>query len=118
MYYKRKHWLLRLRNIKLLDKINSDKPVEYRSLDVSILNGLVLEKILSLDPQDKSCVTFSPDSEELIGKCDSDNSYVAFFLNSTKIDQVVSDFGNTAVFERCQCSRVLKFHQLRTILLS
>jgi uncharacterized protein (DUF1015 family) len=90
MYYKRKHWLLRLRNIKLLEKINSDKPIEYRSLDVSILNGLVLEKILSLDPQDKSCVTFCPDSEELIGKCDSDNSYLAFFLNSTKIEQVVS----------------------------
>jgi len=90
MYYKRKHWLLRLRNIKLLDKINTGKPIEYRSLDVSILNGLVLEKILSLDPLDKTCVTFSPDTEELIGKCDSDNSYVSFFLNPTKIEQVVS----------------------------
>ena len=49
MYKDKKYWLLRLKNIKILDKIINDKPREYRPLDVSILNYIVLKKILGLE---------------------------------------------------------------------
>jgi uncharacterized protein (DUF1015 family) len=90
MYNDDRFWLLRLKNIKVIDKVIIDKPLEYRRLDVSILNALILKKTLKLDLEDKSKILFIPEKEELIGRVDKDNSYIAFFLNPTKIDQIVS----------------------------
>lgn len=90
MYHNKKYWHIRLRNVKILDKMISDKPREYRSLDVSILNYIVLKDILKLDLDDKQIITFNPHAEELIEKVDSDTSYIAFFLNPTKIQQIVT----------------------------
>jgi len=90
MYKDKKYWLLRLKNIKILDKEIHDKPKEYRSLDVSILNHMVLKKILGFSPQDKENLSFTPQIDELIERVDNDNSYVAFFLNPVKIQQIIS----------------------------
>jgi len=49
MYSDKKYRLLRLKNIKILDRMINDKPLEFRSLDVSILNYIVLKKILGID---------------------------------------------------------------------
>ena len=90
MYYNKKYWLMRLKNIKILDKILNDKPPEFRSLDVSILNSVVLKKILGLDLEDKKILTFSPHADELIGKVDSNTTSIAFFLNPVKVQQIIS----------------------------
>ncbi len=90
MYKDKKYWFLRLKNIKILDKIINDKPREYRLLDVSILNYIVLKKILKLDLDDKKIITFSPNVEELIEQVDQDNNRAAFFLNPVKIQQIMS----------------------------
>lgn len=90
MYKDKKYWFLRLKNIKILDKIISDKPREYRQLDVSILNYIVLKKILKLDLDDKKIITFSPNVEELIEQVDQDNNRAAFFLNPVKIQQIMA----------------------------
>lgn len=90
MYWNKKQWLLRLRNVKILDKKIADKPKEYRSLDVSILNYIVLKEILSLDLEDKDLITFNPHAQELMEKVDSDTRYMAFFLNPTKMQQIIS----------------------------
>ena len=90
LYKDKKYWLLRLKNIKILDKELNDRIKEYRSLDVSILNHLVFNRILGLDLTDKGNLIFSPDAEELIEKADSDNSYLTFFLNPVKIQQIIS----------------------------
>ena len=89
MYYEKRFWLLRLKNVKILDKEILDKPKEYRSLDVSILNSIVFGKILGLAFDDKEVFTYSPDAEELIKKVDDNDKYVAFFLNPVKIEQVM-----------------------------
>lgn len=83
-------WLLRLRNSRILDKLIPDKPKEYRSLDVSILNAIVLKKILGINLDDRSVLTFHPDADELIEKVTKDNSYVAFLLNPVKMEQIMS----------------------------
>jgi len=90
MYTGNKFFLLRLKNVKMLDKMLSDKPPAYRSLDVAILNILVLKNILKLDLEDKSRITFSSNTEDLLGEVDNDNTCIAFLLNSTKIEQIVS----------------------------
>lgn len=90
MYKERNYWLLRLKNVKILDKIITDKPSDYKSLDISILNYIILEKILGLDLADKERLTFSHNSSELIGATDSDSSCIAFFLNPVKSEQITS----------------------------
>ena len=90
MYKDKRYWLLRLKNIKIPDNLLGDKPKEYRSLDVSILNHIVLKKILGLDAQNKENIKFSPSAEELIEQADSGSSYIAFFLNPVKIGQIIS----------------------------
>ncbi len=90
MYNSKRHWLLRLRNIKVLDKLMVDKPVEYRNLDTAILNATVLERILNLNLEEKKELTFSADTEELIHAADNDSTLVVFFLNPTKVDQITA----------------------------
>jgi len=90
MYKDKKFWLLRLKNVRTLDKIITDKPKVYRSLDVSILNYIILKMALSLDIEDKQNIEFNHNSEELIEKCNADKSNIAFFLNPVKIEQIMS----------------------------
>ena len=90
MYKDKTYRLLRLKNIKILEKMISDKPPDFRSLDVAILNHLVLKNILELDLENKDRLSFSPHSEELIEKVDNSISHVAFFLNPVKIQQIIS----------------------------
>jgi uncharacterized protein (DUF1015 family) len=90
MHNANKFWLLRLKNVKALDKILSDKPAEYRSLDVSILNTIVLKNILSLNLEDKSRLTFSADTAFLFKEVARNNSCIAFLLNPPKMEQIVS----------------------------
>ncbi|MDD5347236.1 MAG: DUF1015 domain-containing protein [Candidatus Omnitrophica bacterium] len=90
MHADSRFWLVRLRNVKVLERLMSDKPAEYRALDVAILNALVLEKIFKLDLLDKRSLTFSAQTEELLSTVKNDPAAIAFFLNPTKIDQIVN----------------------------
>lgn len=90
MYKSGKYRLLRLKNIKMIDKFISDKPKEYRALDLAILNHIILNKILGLSPDGKLNVDFVPDAEEVIMRTDADSLAVGFFLNPVKIEQMMS----------------------------
>ena len=86
----KKYFLLRLKNIKILDKLIADKPKEYRTLDVSILNYLVFKNILKLDLDCLEGIKYSPDCAELINEVDADPLRIAFFLNPVKMGQIIS----------------------------
>lgn len=90
MYKDKKYCLLRLKNIRILDKMISDKPKVYRSLDISILNHIILEKILGVDLENKDNLRFSPKADEFIEAVDNNPLYIAFFLNPVKIQQIIS----------------------------
>ena len=90
MYHGGKYRLLRLKNVKILDRMLNDKPAQLRPLDVSILNYIVLKKALGIDLEDKEVLTFGPNANELIEKVDSGDSYIAFFLNPVKVQQIIS----------------------------
>ena len=90
VYKDKKYFLLRLKNIKILDKLLADKPKEYRALDVSILNYLVFKNILKLDLDCLKDIKYSPDCAELINEVDTDPFRIAFFLNPVKMEQIIS----------------------------
>lgn len=90
MYKDKAYWLLRLKNVKILDKMIADKSGEYRALDVSILNYLVLKNALGLDLDDKERLTFSPNANELIESVDNHPSWIAFFLKPVNTKPIIS----------------------------
>jgi uncharacterized protein (DUF1015 family) len=45
---------------------------------------------LGLDLEDKANITFSPNSDELIGEVDNNDSLIAFFLNPVKVEQLTN----------------------------
>lgn len=90
MYKDQKYWLIRLKNIKILERIISDKPPEFRRLDAAILNYIVFEKILGLSWDDRETITYSHETEEVLRKADEDSAYVVFLLNPVKIKQITT----------------------------
>jgi uncharacterized protein (DUF1015 family) len=90
VYKEKKYYLLRLKNIKILDKVISGKPKEHRTLDISILNYMVLKKILGIDLEDKENLKFSPFAQDFIKEADNNPLNIAFFLNPVKIQQIIS----------------------------
>lgn len=90
MYREKKFWLLRLKNTRILDKIITDKQKEYRLLDVSILNCMILNRALGLDIENKEKIVFNHNPDELIEQVDDQNCAIAFFLNPAKTQQIMS----------------------------
>jgi len=90
VYQQRKYRLLRLKNVKILNKVMSDKPDAYRTLDVSMLNAIVFKEILGFSPENNPDITYSPNAEELIERVDSDDSCLVFFLNPVRMQQIIA----------------------------
>ncbi|MFH0918370.1 MAG: DUF1015 domain-containing protein [Candidatus Omnitrophota bacterium] len=90
LYKDKKYFLLRLKNVKMLDKLIADKPKEYRVLDVAIFNYLVLKNILKLDLNNLPDIKYSPNPYELIDQVDGNPFNVACFLNPVKIQQIIN----------------------------
>ncbi|MFH0855209.1 MAG: DUF1015 domain-containing protein [Candidatus Omnitrophota bacterium] len=90
MYKDKKYWLLRLKNIKILDKALGDKPKEYRSLDVAILNHIILKDILGYDSAGKNNLKYSAYSDDFIEAQDQEPLSISFFLNPVKMEQIIA----------------------------
>jgi len=90
MYKDKHYWLLRLKNVNTLDKLIADKPKEYRTLDVSIINYLVFKDSLGLDPANLPGIKYSPDATEFINAVNEDPKKIAFFLNPVKMEQIIA----------------------------
>ena len=90
MYRQKRCWLLRLKNVRILDKLIADKPKEYRWLDAAILNYLIFKNIFGLDPDNLKGLTYSPQAGQFIKEADEDHAKIAFFLNPVKIEQIMA----------------------------
>jgi uncharacterized protein (DUF1015 family) len=85
-----KYWLLRLKNIKILEKMIPGKPKESPTLDAAILNTIVFRHILGFDPEEKGVISYSQNAEEFISATEADSAFIAFFLNAVKIEQIIA----------------------------
>lgn len=91
MYKNKRYWLLRLKNIKTLDKLMPDRPKPYRLLDVAILNTIIFKNIMGMEhPEQSPDLSFNPNPEIFISAVDKDPDKIAFFLNPVKIEQIIS----------------------------
>jgi uncharacterized protein (DUF1015 family) len=84
-----------LKDRALVDSVSSDKSDAWKSLDVSVLHTLILEKLLAID--DKSLASgahleYVKDSggavDKSIDEVDSGRKQVAFFMNPAKMKQL------------------------------
>ncbi len=89
-----KYVLLKLKNEKLIDKyIGADKPREWRKLDVTILHAIMIRDILGITDRDietENCIKYVHNDDEAFDTVKEGKYQIAFFLNPTKIEQVVA----------------------------
>ena len=90
MYKDKKYYFLRLKNIKILDKMIADKSKDYRALDVAILNYIVFKKILGYNLENIDNIIYGADAEEFIKEADGNPLNIAFFLNPVQIQQIIA----------------------------
>ena len=80
-------YILKLKSTAASDKSISDKPKEWRRLDVSILHHFIFRHILNIRDEDDN-IEFLKDPEETVRFIDEGKCKIAFFLNPTKVSQV------------------------------
>ncbi len=88
MYTEGEFYLLVLKDNNIMDKlIGDEKSKEYKQLDVSILETLVINHILKITDIESS-VSYTHDEKEAILSVDEKNCTLALFLNPTRIEQL------------------------------
>ncbi len=86
-----------LKDTSLMATATPERSPAWRSLDVSVLQKLILEKFLGLDDEqlgNPDCVAYVKDRpnaiDELIADVDADRRQVAFFTNPVKMQQLMA----------------------------
>ncbi len=88
-----------LKSKKIMDDVfGTDMPEVYKTLDVSILHTLVLDKLLGIDKEAQAKQTnilYRKDLPAALGEINSGSGQIAFIMNPTQIGQVreVSEAG-------------------------
>ena len=83
--------LLTLRDKAAVDAALPGRSAAYRSLDVSVLHSLILEKILGIDRANMAAqknLVYTRSAEEAVASVRQGKSQCAFLLNPTRVDQI------------------------------
>lgn len=78
--------ILSLRDKAIIRELVPDKPAAYQELDVTVLQAVVIGKILNISPE---TLTFPKEANEGLDKVLSGEFDLAFILNPTKITDVI-----------------------------
>src|SRR5262245_53313960 len=68
-------------------------PPALRNLDVTVLHGVILGPLLAIDAEalaNQSFLTYTHDTAEALARVDRGDVQAAFFMNPTKVDQVLA----------------------------
>jgi uncharacterized protein (DUF1015 family) len=84
-YFRENFYIFILKNNQVMNKIDK----EYRSLDVCLLNQLVLKELLKINPEDTQRIVFSASIRNLIRQADIDRTSLVFFIRAVKIKDIV-----------------------------
>jgi uncharacterized protein (DUF1015 family) len=89
-----KFLVLKLKNEKIVEKyIAGDKPKDWKKLDVTILHSIVIKDILGITDKDiegENSIKYVHNDDEAFNLVKDGRYQIAFFLNPTKIEQVVA----------------------------
>jgi uncharacterized protein (DUF1015 family) len=85
-----RYFLLKLRSEATLEEmVAEEKPKAWKTLDVNILHYLVFDRILGISHETEDKIIYTHDPEEAIQLVDQGAAF-AFFLNPTKIEEIVA----------------------------
>ena len=88
---KQRFALLTFKDEKLMDEmVEEEKPRAWKMLDTNILHYTVFDRILGIAQETSSKVTYTKDDEEAVKMVDEKGFSMAFLLNPTRIDEIVS----------------------------
>jgi uncharacterized protein (DUF1015 family) len=68
-------------------------PPALRKLDVTVLHGVILGPLLAIDAEamaKQSFLTYTHDTAEALGRVERGEVQAAFFMNPTKVEQVLA----------------------------
>lgn len=85
------YYLLKLKDVHVMDSLIDDKSDTYKHLDVTILHKLILEKYFGIEEQslaNREYVDYTIDAEEAIKKVDSGEFQCSFLINPTKVSEI------------------------------
>jgi uncharacterized protein (DUF1015 family) len=87
------YFMLKLKDERSVDRfIKGDKPKEWRRLDVTVLQSILIHHILGLTGEQDSSegqISYIKNAEDAVKKIMSGEVQMAFFLNPTKVMQIV-----------------------------
>jgi len=93
MYYDHKLYLLTLKDFAAAAALlPADKSDAWKSLDVALLDNLILDGLLSIGEQERrnqDNLAYSRDEEWVVTKIDGREDQIGFFLNPTKVQEIV-----------------------------
>lgn len=89
MYKDTRSWLLRLKNVKILDKVMGDRPLEFRQLDVSIFNQMVLSRLVSSGTEEAD-INYTHNAADVLAVVDHNPAAIGFLLNPARIEQITA----------------------------
>jgi len=86
-----RYFLLTLRDENIVDEmVAEEKPKAWKRLDVNILHYVVFDRLLNIARETEDKVIYTKSEEEAVKLVDEKGSAMAFFLNPTKIDEIVA----------------------------
>ncbi len=91
-----RYYLLSLKDDSFVSQINEKKSLKWRSLDVSILHKLIIERVLGLkDQSGEKNIKYVKSREEALQLVYDGKYKMAFFMNPTQVSQIkdVADKG-------------------------
>ncbi|MEA2055789.1 MAG: DUF1015 domain-containing protein, partial [Candidatus Thermoplasmatota archaeon] len=91
-----KYYILTLKDEKIMDKLAAERSKTWRTLDVSILHKIILEKILGVDEDNlEDHVKYTRVNGEAIKFVENEKFDISFLMNATKIEELkaIADAG-------------------------
>ncbi len=85
------YYLMILKSMDIIHKALEAKIDAYRSLDVTVLHTLILDKVFGIDSENlkqQTNLVYTRDSEFAVSGVDTGEFSCSFFLNPTKIEQI------------------------------
>ena len=85
-------FIVALANMPIAD-LSALGPPALRRLDVTVLHGVILGPLLGLDaaaPESQAHLAYTHDTAEALARVAAGQAQVAFFMNATKIEEVLA----------------------------
>lgn len=85
------YYILKLKDIRNIDKYLPDREASYKELDVTVLHTLILDHVLGIGEKElanQENISYTHDFKEAFNWVEEGSEQFVFFMNSTAVEQV------------------------------